>query len=549
MRKTFKRITVGLLSLLTAASAVACGGGGISEIEYDFTETDKKISYTFYAPNWQAYEGADEDRVIKFLEDKFNVDLNITGASGSAWLSRLTTEIADNNAPDVFFSLPDSSTYTDYVKKQVVVELNPFIEKAGASNLQQILATEQYKDSTLIDGKNYFLPQSVGYTTRLMMVRKDWMAKWNMASTENGGRALGEDQKFSEPKTLSELTSMLTYFREKDPDGDGKKNTYGMGLCNNFDFVQDFFATFGLSPEYYTDENGKLALSVNNPNYDKMTEWFKNGSESGYIQTSFFSMTEEESVTNFTQGKTGMLVISGDSLLDGLINALEEYYEVKDPTVSYKDLVTLIAPPDSDDGKYKGAFKGWNFFWGGWSISSTAEEPMRLIRIFDYLVSPEGQKLMVYGLEGIHYTEENGVITPNNEERLKEGNAPYAFLSSKNIVNIRDGRYTLGTQWMPCPYKVENNKLVINYPYDTSRDPELMKLSYDLTVKNTPNFNALRTIISNPNINNYNSRIIDAVDIYTINVIAGKDKSSERDALNKKLNSANLNQVLEYINK
>lgn len=545
-KKTFCFILAVSAVLTTGCAGVNSGG-----MEYDFTESDEKIAYTFFAPNWQDYEGAQKDRVIAFLEEKFNIAINITGSSSGTWQSRIATEIADNNTPDVFFSLPNTSTYTDYIKKQIITDLNPYIEKAQANTLAEVLTSEQYKTSTLIDGKNYFLPQSVGYTTRIISVRKDWMAKWNVASVSDGGRGLGEDEKFSVPDTLSDFTSMLTYFRERDPDGDGKKNTYGLALSKNFDFVQDFFATFGLQPEYYIDADGKFQLSVYNENYDKMLDWFKAGNESGYIQTGFYALEEGDAVRNFLTGKCGALVSTGDGQLDGLISSIE-----KQNNGSYKDFITLLAPPDSDDGKYKGAFKGWNFFWGGWSISAEAKEPMRLIRLFDYLVSPEGQDLMVYGVKGVHYTVEDGKKIPNLKERLADGVSPYAFLSpnDRNVdvdgVMKREvtGRYVIGTQWMPCPYTLENGKLKTNYPYDTAKDAELTKLQYKYTTENL-NFNALRTIISDPDINDYSTKIVDAVEIYTTNVIAGKNKQAEWDSLQKKLMSYHKDDVLNYVNR
>ena len=532
--KIAKKLLATTLACATVLGMTACGGTPSLELDYDYTQSDKTIEYTFFSTNWQNFEGAKEDRILKHIEEKFNVDIKITGA-GSTWQDRLSTEIADNNTPDLFFALPDTSTITDYIKKQVVTDLNPYIEKANATNLKQILGTEQYKKTTLINGKNYFIPQSVGYTTRVILVRKDWMAKWNEV---RGAEATAE------PQTLSEFTSMLSYFRNNDPDGDNKKNTYGLALSNNFDYVQDFFATFGVKPEYYTDENGDYQISAMSDNYKDMLEWFKQGNSEGYVYSDFYMMTETEALQSFYQGVCGAVVTSGDLLLDGIINEIENAY----PGQNYKDMLTLIAPPDSDDGQYQGAFKGWNFYWGGWCVSADAEEPMRLIKILDYLFSPEGQKLMVYGLEGTHYTETNGVITPNNAERLAEGSNIFSYPNAADLT-APAGRYMVGYQLTPCPYTIENNKLVINYPYDTARDPEMMKKAYDLTYATTPNFNALSTIIADPDINDYNSKIIDAVETYSINVISGNDTQEDAyEDLMSRLSSAKYQTVLSYIN-
>lgn len=546
MKKSTKFLAtlVATASLLTAFGATGCRKK-LGDLAYDFSETEEKISYTFFSTNWQNFEGKEKDRILKHLEEKFNVNIKITGAGGDKWQDRLSTKIADNETPDLFFALPDTSTITDYIKKQVITDINPYIEKANAENLEQILGTEQYKKSTLIDGKNYFVPQSVGYTTRIMLVRKDWMKQWNEDSVENGGRALTGEDVYDEPTTLSEFTSMLKYFRNGDPDGSGgKPDTYGLALSKNFDYVQDFFATFGIKPEYCLDDKGNYQLSAMTEEYKDMLDWFYEGNSSGYILPDFFMHSEPEALQSFYRGESGAVVSSGDILLDGIINEVINANPGKD----YHDLVTLIAPPDSDDGKYKGAFRGWNFYWGGWCVSATAKEPMRLIKILDYLFSPEGQKMMVYGLEGTHYTEENGVIIPNNEERLKEGlnvfNCPDAKKTSEPA-----GRYMLGYQLMPCPYTIQDNKLVINYPYDTSFDPVMMKKAYDLTVKTQPNITALASIIADPDINDYNSKIHDAIKTYTLNVISGNDSQEDAYAsLMSRLKSAKYEKVLSYIN-
>ena len=542
MKKTTKFLATTLSLLLMGATACAPQSGGL-ELEYDFTESENKIEYTFFAPNWQNFEGLTHDRVLTHIEDKFNVSINIMGAGGS-WEDRLATEIADNNTPDLVFSLPDSATFINYINKQVITDINPYIEKANATNLSQILATEQYKNSTTVNGKNYFVPQSVGYTTRIMLVRKDWMKKWNEDTVANGGRGLTGDDVYSEPQTLSEFTSMLTYFREKDPDGDGRKNTYGLALSNNFDYLQDLFATFGIKPEYCFDANGDFQISALTENYKTMLEWFKAGNQSGVVYSDFYAQTEGEAMQTFYRGVSGAIISSGDGMLDGVINEIGNAY----PDKNYQDLITLITPPDSDDGAYQGAFKGWNFYWGGWCVSATAKEPMRLIKILDYLFSPEGQKLLVYGLKDVHYTEEDGVITPNYEERLKEGvhgfNRPNTAKRNEPF-----GRYGLGYQFNPCPYKIVDNKLEINFPYDCYMDPVMMKKAYDLTVATTPNFNALSSIIADVDINNTNNKIIDAVQTYTIQVISGNEsQQSAMDDLMNRLNALKYEDVLSYLN-
>lgn len=519
-------------------------------LDYDFTETGDVIEYTFYSTNWESFEGRENDRILKHLEDKFKIKINITGASSSVWKDRLATEIADGDTPDLFFTVPEESTFTDYIRKQVITDLNPYLDRAAetentalagvgkADSLKAILNSADYKETTTVNDKNYFVPQSVGYTTRVMLARKDWIKKWNESKGKTG------DAVYDAPQTLSEFTDMLRFFREGDPDGNGRTDTYGLQLSNNWDYIQDMFATFGIQPAYTTDANGNFQISAMQDNYKDMLDWFTECCEKSYVYPEFSTRTDAEALQLFYQGGCGVVLSVSDFVLDGIIYELRRLY----PDQDYKDLVMLITPPDSDDGQYKGAFKGWNFYWGGWCVSADAPEPMRLVRLLDYLFSPEGQKLMTYGIEGVHYTEENGTIVPNYAERLAEGELTFSC-RDENFKDQPSGRYRIGYQLNSCPYILgEDNRLHINYPYDTAFDPDLMKQAYDLTYETTPNFSALRTIIADPDINDYNSLIQSSIETYTYRVIAGNSQETEYAELMKNLTAHHYEEVLDYLN-
>lgn len=76
-----------------------------------------------------------------------------------------------------------------------------------------------------------------------------------------------------------------------------------------------------------------------------------------------------------------------------------------------------------------------------------------------------------------------------------------------------------------------------------------MKQAYDLTYKNIPNFSALRTIIADPDINDYNSLIQSSIQTYTYRVIAGESQSTEYTQLIKNLEAHKYQNVLQYLNK
>ena len=549
MKKAGLKLGAFLIAASCAAVAVGCGGRGNPELNYDFGETGNTVEYTFYSPNWEAYEGKRNDRVLQFLENKFNVKIKVTGSSMATWEDRLATEIADGETPDLFFTLPEKSTFTDYIRKQVITDLNPYIEKASkeenaalqgvgtANSLTKIFNTKDYKETTVVNGKNYFVPQSVGYTTRVMIARKDWVKRWNESKGKTG------EAVFDAPEKLSEFTDMLKYFVDNNLGGGSQ--TFGMTLNKNWDFIQDMYATFGIQPGYTVDGNGDFLISAMQDNYKDLLNWFSDACSKNYVYPEFMTQTEGDSLQYFYQNRCGVVLSVADAVLDGVIYELGRLH----PNEDIDDLIMLITPPDSDDGAHQGAFKGWNFFWGGWCVSADAPEPMRLVRMLDYIFSPEGQKLMVYGVKDVHYSENAGVIVPNLEARLAEGDLIFGCRDDSK-KNIPDGRYKVGYQFNSCPYIIgEDNQLKINYPYDTAYSPAIMKQAYDLTYQTTPNFSGLRTIIADPDINDYNSLIQSSIQTYTYKVIGGASQTSEYATLVKNLEAHHYTEVLQYLNK
>lgn len=529
--KKFIAVILGLISALTMLTACGPSSRGL---DYDFSETDETVDYKLFSAGFQQYEGLENDRVLKFLENKFNVKLEIIGASDSAWENRLSTEIFDGNTPDLFFSLPHTSAYTDYIRKEVITDLNPYIERAGAENLKAMLGAEQFKKSVLIDGKNYFIPKVTGVSNHTLYVRKDWMNLWNEARGA---------EKNAVPATLSEFTSMLQYFADENLSG-GRK-TYGLSLCKNIDYYKDFMGTFGVVPDYYKDENGKHQISALTDEYKEMMDWFKAGCRQGYVYPDFYILTEDENRMNFLQGTCGAMISNGDSIIDGVLTKMRELYPD-----DFMDRVELIAMPDSDDGSHKGGVKGWDWYWGGWSVSADAKEPMRLIRILDYLFSEEGQKLLIYGVKDVHYTETDGQIVPNFAERLKDGVQTFLYPDSSKGKEPY-GRYNIGYILIPVPFTVSDGRLVRNFPSDAYFSSEFIEKSYDI-VDNTPekpaNYSAVRILVSDSELSISNAKIMDAVQTFTFNYISGKNYDAELSSLNGSLKNNNADKLLEWYN-
>ncbi len=552
MKKHLTRLIAVMLSVITVIGFTACGGevdiGGL--YNYDYTISDEKITYTFYSSQAQ-FTDHENDQVIKFLEDKFNVKIKLQNG-GTEFRKLLSTKLsADKNVPDLAYLIPTESSFVDWVDKGYFVPLNGYLDKieeeTGSSALKNMLNTAELKDVTSLGGKNYFFPQIVDVASHYICVRKDWMKQWAVSK----GKA--EDYY---PTKISEFTDMLTYFHTNNLGGGSY--TYGLCLCSEWDFDTDFMSAFGVTPYFDKQSDGSYKICSENANYDNYIGWIKNGLDTGYLYPDFSALTSTDARTKFEQGYAGAFIASGSNAYCNEYFAMGKY--------GHEDAVTFVPFPSADDSDNLGSPYGWSYYYGGYCISKNAKEPYRLVKIIDYLASDEGQTLLTYGVEGKHYTlSESGEYTM----KTSAGERKYT-LTTENLTNrknegvfvtpnvlqttdIKDyyGKYDVGRALSPVPFYVKDGHLVINEAYDCFALAEDVKRYNEYIRKieqdNLVNFAVPSKIISDVDVARYYSLCLDALKIYTLNVASGKNKDSELTTLNKKLSGNKIDKVYDYL--
>ena len=485
----------------------------LQDFEYDFTETDELVEYTFFAHNWNMYEGQDNDRILKFIEQKFNVRIKITGAPWEGWRDRLSTQIGANQAPDLFFYLPNEKAYSEYVRKQQIQPLDGYIEKANATNLKSMFASNQLKDATF-GGLHYFVPNIFAPSNHAIYVRKDWMKKWIDAR--------GYTNK-TQPETLSEFADMLKYFTENDPDG-SETETVGMTASQEVGWFDNFLASFGISPNW-TNENGEYVWNATTDGYKNMTNYFADLYNKGYIRQEFFTQTDAEKEEDFINGRAGVMISNNNAMVDSIISRMSKgVLAGKNP----EDYIDVIMPPSSDDGKLQGKYAAYDGYWGGFNISNTAREPMRLVRILDYMMSEEGQMLRLYGIEGVHYElNDEGVVVPNLTERRQEGQN--RFMTPNPDTLDPSGKYSIGTYFSENKFFVdENNDLQIIRDTSTTLYRSIVEKANTFIDEKPLNYGNPRYIIDfEGTYYNNLSKLVDDTQIMFIMTVSGQQKYDE----------------------
>lgn len=442
-------IALTFATLLTVT--VGCGNNGNvvdKSVKADKTISDKTIEYTLYAHNWNAYAGQQNDRVLKKLEEKFNIKLRITGAAEAVYNEKFNALIQSGSSPDMFWSLLGTEAYYRYVENGIILPMDEYLSDEETPYLKAFFETDDYKNIKM-NGHYYFFPLLTDVSGHCLFVRRDWMDRLGI----------------EDPKTIEEYTEMLKAFTEDDPDGNGQDDTYGWACSKTVEWLRDFQGSFGIESEWTKNADGEWEMDVLTEEYQEFLTWLTGLIKNKYITQNMYNVDDATAIQDFVAGKAGVLLGTSGSNVDSIV--------AKAKLASPNAVIDVIQIPA---GKSEGGFTRFGGFWGGWNISSETEEPYRLIKLLDYLLSPEGQELRYYGVEGIHYTKNGDTYVPNLSERKDDGLTRWMQNEAKQPV----GGYLIGGYFGTMPFSIDDKKIVRHYDYSPYENPELVKKSIDL---------------------------------------------------------------------
>jgi len=133
----------------------------------------------------------------------------------------------------------------------------------------------------------------------LLWVRTDWLKKLGLKA----------------PTTIDEMEAVMDAFVNRDPDGNGKKDTYGLtaGFKNAFHtWMSDIgfvFAAYGDMPDIWNkDENGNLTFGSVAPTIKEGLAKLRSWKEKGYLHPESAIWDETKATELWGSGHAGMIV-------------------------------------------------------------------------------------------------------------------------------------------------------------------------------------------------------------------------------------------------
>ncbi|PYI55537.1 extracellular solute-binding protein [Paenibacillus flagellatus] len=362
---------------------------------------------------------AEEDNwVKKVLKEKTGVIVDMTNPPDNEYKNLLNARMAGSDFPDLF--MLDKDQLKQYSDQGLLLDLTPYLN-GKMKPVKDYLGENELKKGT-VNGKIYALPKKPQIPYQNLWIRKDWLAKLNLQV----------------PTTLDELVQVAKAFTEQDPDGNGKKDTYGYGGVG-ISALAPIFGAYGVGvggavSNFYV-KDGKLINTLYDPDMKAAIDFVAKFIKTGYADPDLLvTNTEVNAAKKGFQGKVGMLYVGFPNMTS--VQYVREYKEIN-PNAEW----VQVAPPKGPKGSFSGT----------WDIGSTPglhavpksleKQPEKLQAIIDllnYIASSEGAQLVANGVENRHWKLENGQVV-RLEARVKEHFWAYQLLGRNELDYLKPG--------------------------------------------------------------------------------------------------------------
>lgn len=249
-----------------------------------------KISLTTRADNRVTEQPAN---LIGYFKSRMGIDVNLNLVQPDYYRERTNIMVAAGDTGSIML-LQNNYQYSDELLRSFAMDLT---EDLNAFPRLKALAAEAAGGRT-IDGRIYGIARPRDpHDAPFPAIRQDWLDRLGLAR----------------PKTMEEVYAALRQFAHKDPDGNGKNDTYGMtgyttaaGL-GSFAWVEQAFTG---SPERFAVQNGRVVDHALGAGETEALNWLARAYREGLIDKEFAAQTPEQAADRIRGSRSGLAALS-----------------------------------------------------------------------------------------------------------------------------------------------------------------------------------------------------------------------------------------------
>ncbi|GIN71222.1 sugar ABC transporter permease [Bacillus sp. J14TS2] len=412
-----RQMKVAFFSLLVIVTALSgCNNSSKGEKASGGKADDGSLSLSYWVSNNRpdTLKNYNEMGAYKKLEEITDVKVDFEHPASGEEDQQFNLMMTSGKLPDVieriWTSVPGGPE--KYIKDGKIVRLNDYIDE-HAPNLKKILdENPEWKKMVSTDeGSIYSFPflrqDELNLTFFGPVIRKDWLEKLDLEL----------------PETIDEWHTVLTAFKEDDPNGNGEADEIPLLIDKDAITSNAFVGAYGITNGFYHVDN-KVQYGPIQPEYKEfltlMNEWYKEGLiDKEYVATD--DKLQDAKVTNDQLG--ALMGYSGSSIL--------RYMQLKKDDGDFS--LTGAPYPVLKKGEEPIFNLGESNYNGvGAAISTDNENIEETVEWLDYKYGEEGFELFNFGIEGESFEMVDGyptyteVVTNNPDGKsMSEGLAAY----------------------------------------------------------------------------------------------------------------------------
>jgi len=272
---------------------------------------------------------------------------------------RLARAAAGSSLPDVVFD--DAAYLGQFVSMGIVAEIDRAGLKGGAD-----VVDRAWESARAADGRYYGVPTSA--QAFALFIRKDWRAKLGLPL----------------PRTWGDLEALARAFVERDPDGNGKRDTYGFVLpaSTTRGYASWFLSSFvwQAGDDIVRAAPGGFKASLGKPTGEALA-FMRSLICQKLTQPGAINATTADAIPAFRSGQAGIFFTGPYHFAVFDKEPGKDRYEVVAPPPGPKD-ATVLAEGTS-----------------GYVMKASSKKSTALAFI-EFVISPEGQELGMTGAGG-----------------------------------------------------------------------------------------------------------------------------------------------------
>jgi putative aldouronate transport system substrate-binding protein len=366
-----------------------------------------------------------DNPTLNYLAQKSNTDLDWVFLPHAQYSEQVRIKFASGDIPDV---VGGWGVNFELLRNDQIIPLNDYIDKYGP-NLKKAISQAAW-DEVTVNGKIMAIPEAqIG--NKVMFVRKDWMDKVGITTS---------------PQTPDELLTMLRAFRDKDPNGNGKKDEMPISSREKLDWIDNVFTMFGVDYSTRVIVNGEVVPGLISPNMKQALGFFRTLVEEKLIDSEFLTNKRNVWEQKIQNNLVGTWVHTPQLAWDWQDKLNKSLPGIGADVIAIK---TPKAPGVAVSGTKATASNK------SYMVTKAAKDPAAIVRMLDWLASQEGQEFVNFGLPNVTYKKDGDKITYDLKKDTDDKTVLWRSISfnlvplSKDILQISLGSKEAADKVMP----------------------------------------------------------------------------------------------------